>query len=220
MLSNNFNLFEELILALNETFIMVSVSLIVSIIISGLLGLLLFLSSNHLFFKNRVLNGVSGIIINVTRSIPFIILLVLLIPISSAIMHTTIGPVAVIVPLSVSAIAFYARLSEVSFSEVNMGVLEAGVASGAKSIEIIIHILVPEALPQLINGITITAISLIGFSAMAGTVGGGGIGNLAIRYGYQRYNTTVMLTCVGVLIIIVQGLQLLGDFSAKQVNKK
>jgi len=220
MLSNNFNLFEELILALNETFIMVSVSLIVSIIIGGLLGLLLFLSSNHLFFKNRVLNGVSGIIINVTRSIPFIILLVLLIPISSAIMHTTIGPAAVIVPLSVSAIAFYARLSEASFSDVNMGILEAGVASGAKSIEIIIHILIPEALPQLINGITITAISLIGFSAMAGTVGGGGIGNLAIRYGYQRYNTTVMLTCVGVLIIIVQGLQLLGDFSAKQVNKK
>jgi len=220
MLSNNFNLFEELILALNETFIMVSVSLIVAIIIGGLLGLLLFLSSNHLFFKNRVLNGVSGIIINVTRSIPFIILLVLLIPISSAIMHTTIGPAAVIVPLSVSAIAFYARLSEASFTEVNMGVLEAGVASGAKSIEIIIHILIPEALPQLINGITITAISLIGFSAMAGTVGGGGIGNLAIRYGYQRYNTTVMLTCVGVLIIIVQGLQLLGDFSAKQVNKK
>lgn len=220
MLSNNFNLFEELILALNETFIMVSVSLIVAIMIGGLLGLLLFLSSNHLFFKNRVLNGVSGIIINVTRSIPFIILLVLLIPISSAIMHTTIGPAAVIVPLSVSAIAFYARLSEASFSEVNMGVLEAGVASGAKSIEIIIHILIPEALPQLINGITITAISLIGFSAMAGTVGGGGIGNLAIRYGYQRYNTTVMLTCVGVLIIIVQGLQLLGDFSAKQVNKK
>ncbi len=220
MLSNNFNLFEELILALNETFIMVSVSLIVSIIIGGLLGLLLFLSSNHLFFKNRVLNGVSGIIINVTRSIPFIILLVLLIPISSAIMHTTIGPAAVIVPLSVSAIAFYARLSEASFSDVNMGVLEAGVASGAKSIEIIIHILIPEALPQLINGITITAISLIGFSAMAGTVGGGGIGNLAIRYGYQRYNTTVMLTCVGVLIIIVQGLQLLGDFSAKQLNKK
>ncbi|WP_291582135.1 methionine ABC transporter permease [Clostridium sp. UBA6640] len=220
MLSNNFNLFEELILALNETFIMVSVSLIVAIMIGGLLGLLLFLSSNHLFFKNRVLNGVSGIIINVTRSIPFIILLVLLIPISSAIMHTTIGPAAVIVPLSVSAIAFYARLSEASFSEVNMGVLEAGVASGAKSIEIIIHILIPEALPQLINGITITAISLIGFSAMAGTVGGGGIGNLAIRYGYQRYNTTVMLTCVGVLIIIVEGLQLLGDFSAKQVNKK
>jgi len=220
MLSNNFNLFEELILALNETFIMVSVSLIVSIIIGGLLGLLLFLSSNHLFFKNRVLNGVSGIIINVTRSIPFIILLVLLIPISSAIMHTTIGPAAVIVPLSVSAIAFYARLSEASFSDVNMGILEAGIASGAKSIEIIINILIPEALPQLINGITITAISLIGFSAMAGTVGGGGIGNLAIRYGYQRYNTTVMLTCVGVLIIIVQGLQLLGDFSAKQVNKK
>ena len=220
MLSNNFNLFEELTLALNETFLMVSVSLIVAIIIGGLLGLLLFLSSNHLFFKNRVLNEISGVIINITRSIPFIILLVLLIPISSAIVHTTIGPAAVIVPLSVSAIAFYARLSEASFSDVSTGVLEAAVASGAKAMDIIIHILIPEALPQLIKGITITAISLIGYSAMAGTVGGGGIGNLAIRYGYQRYNTTVMLTCVVVLIIIVQGLQLLGDFSAKKVNKK
>lgn len=220
MMSNNFDLLEELKLALNETFLMVSVSLVVAIIIGGLLGLLLFLSSNHLFFKNRVLNEISGIIINIIRSIPFIILLVLLIPISKAIVHTTIGPTAVIVPLSISAIAFYARLSEASFSDVNKGVLEAAVASGAKVKDIIIDILIPEALPQLINGITITAISLIGFSAMAGTVGGGGIGNLAIRYGYQRYNTTVMITSVVVLVVIVQALQLLGDFSSKRVNKK
>jgi len=219
-MSNNFDLLEELKLALSETFLMVSVSLVVAIIIGGLLGLLLFLSSNHLFFKNRVLNEVSGIIINIIRSIPFIILLVLLIPISKAIVHTTIGPTAVIVPLSISAIAFYARLSEASFSDVNKGVLESAVASGAKVIHIITGILIPEALPQLINGITITAISLIGFSAMAGTVGGGGIGNLAIRYGYQRYNTTVMLTSVVVLVVIVQALQLLGDFSARKVNKK
>ena len=220
MISNNFDLLEELKLALNETFLMLSVSLVVAIIIGGLLGLLLFLSSNHLFFKNRVLNEISGIIINIIRSIPFIILLVLLIPISKAIVHTTIGPTAVIVPLSISAIAFYARLSEASFSDVNKGVLEAAVASGAKVKDIIIDILIPEALPQLINGITITAISLIGFSAMAGTVGGGGIGNLAIRYGYQRYNTTVMITSVVVLVVIVQALQLLGDFSSKRVNKK
>ena len=220
MMSNNFDLLEELKLALNETFLMLSVSLVVAIIIGGLLGLLLFLSSNHLFFKNRVLNEISGIIINIIRSIPFIILLVLLIPISKAIVHTTIGPTAVIVPLSISAIAFYARLSEASFSDVNKGVLEAAVASGAKVKDIIIDILIPEALPQLINGITITAISLIGFSAMAGTVGGGGIGNLAIRYGYQRYNTTVMITSVVVLVVIVQALQLLGDFSSKRVNKK
>lgn len=220
MMSNNFNLLEELKLALNETFLMVSVSLVAAIIIGGLLGLLLFLSSNHLFFKNRVLNEISGIIINIIRSIPFIILLVLLIPISKAIVHTTIGPTAVIVPLSISAIAFYARLSEASFGDVSKGVLESAVASGAKVIDIITGILIPEALPQLINGITITAISLIGFSAMAGTVGGGGIGNLAIRYGYQRYNTTVMITSVVVLVVIVQALQLLGDYSSRRVNKK
>jgi len=220
MVSNNFNLLEELHLALYETFLMVSVSLVFAIIIGGLLGLLLFLSSNHLFFKNKVLNEISGSIINIIRSIPFIILLVLLIPISKAVVNTTIGPAAVIVPLSVSAIAFYARLSEASFSDVNKGVLEAAVASGARARDIVMGILIPEALPQLINGITITAISLIGYSAMAGTVGGGGIGNLAIRYGYQRYNMTVMITSVVVLIVIVQGLQLIGDFSSKSVNKK
>lgn len=220
MKSNNFDLFEELKLALNETFLMVSVSLIAAIIIGGLLGLLLFLSYNHLFFKNKVLNEISSVIVNIVRSIPFIILLVLLIPISKAIVNTTIGPTAVIVPLSISAIAFYARLSEASFSDVNKGVLESAVASGAKVFDIITGILIPEALPQLINGITITAISLIGFSAMAGTVGGGGIGNLAIRYGYQRYNTTVMITCVVALVVIVQALQLLGDSSSRLVNKK
>jgi len=220
MTSSNFNLFEELTLALNETFLMVSVSLIAAIIIGGILGLLLFLTSNQLFFKNRVLNEISGFIINMIRSIPFIILLVLLIPLSKLIVHTTIGPTAVIVPLAVSAIAFYARLAEASFSDCGKGVLESAVSSGAKAINIITGILIPEALPQLINGITITAISLIGFSAMAGTVGGGGIGNLAIRYGYQRYNTTVMITCVVVLIVIVQAMQFLGDFCSKRVNKK
>ncbi|HEY8890988.1 MAG TPA: ABC transporter permease subunit [Clostridium sp.] len=220
MVSNNFDLLQELVLALKETFLMVSVSLIGAIIIGGLLGLFLFLTSNNLFLKNRVLNEISGVTINIIRSIPFIILLVLLIPLSKAIVHTTIGPSAVIVPLLVSAIAFYARLSEVSFRNVSKGVLESAVASGAKAIDIIIGILIPEALPQLINGITITAIALIGYSAMAGTVGGGGIGNLAIQYGYERYNTTVMVICVVVLIVIVQALQLLGDFSSKRVNKK
>lgn len=220
MRSDSFDIFEELTLALNETFFMVSVSLIAAIILGGLIGLLLFLTSNHLFIKNKIINEISGGIINIIRSIPFIILLVLLMPISEAIVHTTIGPKAVIVPLAISSIAFFARLAEVAFADVSKGVLEAAVASGAKPIDIIVNILIPEALPQLIKGITVTAISLIGFSAMAGTVGGGGIGDLAIRYGYQRYNTTVMFACVIVLIVIVQILQGLGDFSAKLVNKK
>lgn len=215
-----FNLTDALIKSFNETALMVLYSLIFAVIFGGLLGLLLFLTSNSLFVKNRIVNEVVGAIINITRSIPFLILLVLLIPFSKKIVGTGIGYTAVIVPLSVAAIAFYGRLAEVAFSEVNQGVLEAAVASGAKPISIIIHILIPEALPQLIKNLTVTAVSLIGYSAMAGTVGGGGIGDLAIRYGYQRYQTDVMIVCVIVLIVIVQALQAIGDFTAKKVNKK
>lgn len=214
------NLTEALSKSFNETALMVLYSLGFAAIFGGLLGLLLFLTSNSLFIKNRIVNEIAGVTINITRSIPFLILLVLLIPVSKKIVGTGIGYTAVIVPLSIAAIAFYARLAEVSFSEVNHGVLEAAVASGARTIDIIIHILIPEALPQLIKNLTVTAVSLIGYSAMAGTVGGGGIGDLAIRYGYQRYQTDVMFMCVITLIIIVQLLQLSGDFIAKKANKK
>ena len=220
MSSDGFNLYAELKLAMRETFFMVSTSLIVAVILGGVIGLLLFITSNHLFIKNKFINEISGAVINMIRSIPFLILLVLLLPLSKAIVHTTIGPKAVIVPLSVSATAFFARLAEVAFTEVGKGVLESAVASGAKPINIIINVLIPEALPQLIKAITVTAISLVGYSAMAGTVGGGGIGDLAIRYGYQRYNSKVMFSCVIVLIVLVQILQGVGDLSAKIVNKK
>ena len=124
------------------------------------------------------------------------------------------------VPLAVAFTVFFARLAQTSFSSVDNGVLEAAVSSGAKSIDVIIHILIPEALPQLIKSTTVTIISLIGCSAMAGTVGGGGIGDLAIRYGYQRYNTAVMIICVVILVIMVQALQMLGDFLAEKLNRK
>jgi D-methionine transport system permease protein len=214
------NLLEALIKAFSETALMVGISLVLAVIIGGILGLILFVTSNSLFIKNRIVNEIVGVIINVTRSIPFLILLVLLIPLSKLIVKTTIGPTAVVVPLSVAAIAFFARLAEISFSEVNKGVLEAAIASGAKKIYIIIHILLPEALPQLLKNITVTAVSLIGYSAMAGTVGGGGVGDLAIRYGYQRYQTDVMLICVAILIVLVQILQFIGDLAAKKLNKK
>ena len=214
------NLFDALTRAFGETAVMVAISLGFAIALGGILGLVLFAMSNPLFIKNRAVNEAVGIIINVTRSIPFLILLVLLIPLSKLVVQTTIGPAAVVVPLSVASIAFFARLAEISFSEVNKGVLEAAVASGAKKLYIIVHILIPEALPQLIKNITVTAVSLIGYSAMAGTVGGGGVGDLAIRYGYQRYQTDVMLICVAFLIVLVQILQFLGDFAAKKLNRK
>ncbi|MDF2686505.1 MAG: methionine transporter permease [Clostridia bacterium] len=217
---NDFNLIRALMKAFGETFVMVSTSLLISIIFGGLLGLLLFITSNPLFIRNRIVNQIVGVVINVIRSVPFIILLVLLLPVTKFIIGTTIGYVSVIIPLSVAATAFYARLAEASFSDVNKGVLEAAVSSGANPVYIIIHILIPEALPQLLKNITVTAVSLIGFSAMAGTVGGGGIGDLAIRYGYQRYQTDVMFICVIILIVAVQILQLLGDYTAKRANKK
>lgn len=214
------NLLEALIKAFSETALMVGISLILAVIIGGILGLVLFATSNSLFIRNRIVNEIVGVIINITRSIPFLILLVLLIPLSKLVVKTTIGPTAVVVPLSVAAIAFFARLAEISFSDVDKGVLEAAVASGAKKIYIIIHILLPEALPQLLKNITVTAVSLIGYSAMAGTVGGGGVGDLAIRYGYQRYQTDVMLICVAILIVLVQILQFIGDLAARKLNKK
>lgn len=178
-LPSGFN--DELRQSLNETFYMISVSLLFAIVLGTLIGLLLFITSNNLFPKNKIINKVVGTIVNIIRSIPFIILLVLIIPISEAIVHTTIGP---------------------------------------KAVDVIIHILIPEALPQLIKSTTVTIISLIGCSAMAGTVGGGGIGDLAIRYGYQRYNTAVMIICVVILVIMVQALQMLGDFLAEKLNRK
>ena len=217
---NNDQLIQALIKAFSETIQIVFVSLFIAVIIGGLLGLLLFITADPLFVRNRTINQLVGTIVNITRSIPFIILLVLLLPFTKLVVGTTIGSISVIVPLSVAAIAFFARLAEVSFSEVSHGVLEAAVASGSKIHQIVFHILIPEALPQLIKNITVTAVSLIGYSAMAGTVGGGGVGDLAIRYGYQRYQTQVMLICVALLIIMVQALQVLGDYAAKRVNKK
>lgn len=216
----NFNLQGALSTALLESLFMVGNSLIVSILLGGVIGLLLYVTTSKLFFQNKVINEICGIIVNILRSIPFIILLVTLMPITKMIVGTNIGPKAVVVPLTVTAIAFYARLSQAAFAEVDNGVLEAASACGAHPIKIIFGILLPEARVGLINGITVTTISLIGYSAMAGTVGGGGIGDLAVRYGYQRYETDVMLLCVLILVIIVQGIQLFGDSIAKKANKR
>ncbi|MBU4540042.1 methionine ABC transporter permease [uncultured Acetobacterium sp.] len=215
----DFDLKGALLLTFGQTMQMVISSLLAAIIIGGSIGLLLFLTSNTLFLKNRIINQIVGVIINITRSIPFLILLVLMIPVSKAIVHTSIGPNAVVIPLAVAAIAFFGRLSEASFSDVDNGVLEAAIASGASKLSIVVKILLPEALPSLIKNITVTAVSLIGFSAMAGTVGGGGIGDLAIRYGYQRYEPEVMFICVIVLVLLVQVFQIIGDSSAKQLDK-
>lgn len=220
MLNSLIEIQDKLIQALQETALMVGTSLVVAIILGGLLGLVLFASNEALFNKNKWLYQILGVVLNIVRSVPFLILMIFLLPLSVVIVGTKIGSTAVIVPLSIAAIAFFGRLSEASFSEVDKGVLEAAIASGAKKSHIIAKILIPEALPSLIKNITVTAISVLGFSAMAGLVGGGGIGDLAYRYGYQRYEQEVMILCVILLIILVQVIQVVGDLLVKAVDRR
>lgn len=220
MFKNILLLKDDILLALSQTAYMVIISLVVAIVLGGILGLFLFTTSNHLFIKNRVINHFVGIILNVVRSIPFLILMIFLLPLSKLIVGTKIGSEAVIVPLSIASIAFFARLAEASFSDVDKGVIEAAIASGASKLSIIIKILIPEAISSLVKNITVTAISILGFSAMAGLLGGGGLGDLAYRYGYQRYQTDIMIICVAILVILVQLVQFIGDLIAKGLNRK
>ncbi|SMC27429.1 D-methionine transport system permease protein [Clostridium acidisoli DSM 12555] len=201
----------ELGKAVIDSLNMIGIAIVLSIVVGGLLGLLLYLTSSELFFKNKFINNVTGIIINIVRSLPFVILLVLLIPFTKQLVGTSIGPKAAAVPLTIASIAFFARISEGAFNEIDKGVLEAAIASGAKLQLILTDVLIVEALPSLIRGITVTLVSLIGFSAMAGIVGGGGIGDLAIRYGYYRYETGVMIATVILLVLVVQVIQFVGD---------
>ena len=195
-----------------ETFEMVLISMIAAAILGTILGLVLHLASNPIFYKNRVVNGITGTIINVIRSLPFIILIIVLQPLARLVVGTMIGPIA--------AIAFYARLVEGAFSEVDKGVIEAAVATGASMPLIIRKVLFVEATPALVRALTVTFVSVIGYSAMAGAVGGGGIGNLAIMYGYNRYQTGVLLVTVVALVIIVQVGQWIGDKIALKLTRK
>ena len=166
------------------------------------------------------LNRVLGSIINGFRSTPFIILLVALIPFTRLIVGTSIGLWAAVVPLSIAATPFFARIAEVSLREVDHGLVEAAQAMGASRWQIIVHVLLPEALPGIIRGFTITVVSMIGSSAMAGAVGAGGLGDLAMRYGYQRFDTTVMVSVIAVLIVIVTVVQSTGDLIASRFDRR
>ena len=202
-----------------ESTIMLGISTVLGVIFGLICGLVLYLSDHKDFINSRKLNSVLGYIVNVVRSIPFIILVVFTLPFTFALIGTKIGPVAAAVPLSICAIAFYARLVEGSLKEVDAGVIEAAIASGASKSLIIKDVLLVEAAPGLIRGFTVTFISLIGFSAMSGMVGGGGIGNIAIMYGYYRYETGVMLFVIVFLVLFVQLVQYLGDKWANNLSK-
>ncbi len=206
--------------ALAETAIMVGISGLLSLCIGLPLGLLLVITDDAGVWSHPLLNRLLGAVINAFRSTPFIILLVALIPFTRFIVGTTIGTVAAIVPLAIAAIPYYARVAEMSLREVDRGLIEALHALGATRWQIVREALVPEALPGLISGFTVTLVTLIGASAMAGAVGAGGLGDLAIRYGYQRFETDIMVGVIVLLIVIVSGLQMSGDLLARRFNRR
>lgn len=202
------------------TIYMVGVSTLFTVLLGLPLGVILTLTDERGLAPHLVLNRVMGFIVNLARSLPFIILLVVIIPFTRALVGTSIGPTATIVPLTLAAVPFFARVVESTLREVPRGLIEAAQSMGSSNWQTVSKVLIPESLPGLILGIALTLISLVGYSAMAGAVGGGGLGDLAIRYGYQRYETEVMVVTVVLLLILVQGVQWLGDHLAANVSKK
>ena len=203
-----------------ETLIMTFESLIAVFIIGLFLGLLLYLTSNSKSTFGRGFYTVVTAIVNIFRAIPFIILIVLLIPFTKALIGTVIGVQAAIPALIISAAPFYARLVEIGLREVDKGVIEAARAMGAKKTTIILKVLIPESLPAIISGLTVTAIALVGSTAMAGVIGAGGLGNLAYLDGFQRNNSTLTFVATVLILIIVFALQILGDTIVKKVDKR
>lgn len=202
-----------------ETLYMVFFSTLFSLLIGFPIGILLTVTKEGNILERPKLNKVLDFIINTLRSFPFIILMILLFPLSRIIVGTTIGSTAAIVPLSISAAPFVARMIEGALNEVDKGLIEASSSMGANNLTIIFKVMIPETMPHIIHGITVTVISLIGFSAMAGTIGAGGLGDLAIRFGYQRFKTDIMVYAVIVIIIVVQILQSLGNYLVYRAKK-
>tara|TARA_R110001583_G_scaffold1565_8_gene12229 strand:- start:1412 stop:2098 length:687 start_codon:yes stop_codon:yes gene_type:complete len=218
--AENTRLIELLVDSLWETIVMVFTSGFIGFAVGIPLGVLLHLSKKNGLLENIAMNKILGIVVNIGRSIPFIILLVALIPVTRFIVGSSIGTAAAIVPLTIGAIPFIARLVEGALLEVPSGLVEAAQAMGAKPMQIIKKVLLPEALPGIINAVTITLVTLVGYSAMAGTVGGGGLGDVGIRYGYQRFDATVMVITIVILVILVQMIQSVGDHLVKRVDHR
>lgn len=220
MSDNLIALLPELWVALGQTALMLGIGLTAAIVLGGPLGVLLFLLSNGQSLENRPAYLILSWVVNTVRSFPFIILLVALVPFTRLVTGTSIGPLAASVPLSVAAIPYFARLVEQSIREVPKGVIEAAHAMGASELQIVWRVLVREARSGLILALTVLAVSFLSYSAIAGVVGGGGIGDLAIRYGYYRFQTDVMMLTVGILIVIVQIIQFGGNALAAGLDKR
>ncbi|MCO7247693.1 methionine ABC transporter permease [Halomonas sp. Mc5H-6] len=211
----------ELILqATLDTLYMVGISGVISTLLGLPLGVMLYVTRPTQILAKPLLNHALGIVTNIGRSIPFIILMVAIIPFTRMLVGTSIGINAASVPLTIAAIPFVARLIEGALNELSPGLIEAAQAMGATPWQIITKVLIPEARGGIITGLTITLVTLVSYSAMAGAVGGGGLGDLGIRYGYNRFNPTIMLITVVVLVVMVQGFQSLGDYLVRKTDRK
>lgn len=203
--------------ATRETLQMVGTATVLATLAGLPLGILLTATGPRHILEQPLLHRLLGGVVNIGRSIPFIILMVAIIPFTRAVVGTSIGTSAAIVPLTVAAVPFVARLVDGALREVDPGVIEAAISMGASPPQIIYKVLIPEALPALVLAVTLTAVNLVGYSAMAGSIGGGGLGDLAIRYGYQRFRGDIMLLTVIILVVLVQGIQMLGDRIANKL---
>ena len=203
-----------------DTLNMLLGSMLFTVLLGLPLGVLLFLTGPRQLFEQKALYGVLSLVVNVLRSVPFVILLILMLPVTELVVGTSLGVAGAIPPLVVGATPFFARLVETALREVERGIIEVTQAMGASTWQIITRALLPEALPGLLAATTVTAITLVGYTAMSGLVGGGGLGDLAVRYGYQRYQPDVMAVTVVLLLILVQVLQMVGDRLVVHFSRK
>jgi D-methionine transport system permease protein len=203
-----------------DTLAMLGGSMVLTVILGLPLGVILFLTGPGQMLRNRAANGALSLVINILRSVPFVILLIVMIPLTVALVGTSLGVAGAIPPLVVGAAPFFARLVETALREVDRGVIEASFAMGAKRRQVVLGALLPEAMPGLIAAATVTAIALVSYTAMAGVVGAGGLGDLAIRFGYQRFQTDVMVVTVVLLLVLVQALQMVGDTVVRRVSHR
>lgn len=213
-------IFQEILLpGLWDTLYMVIVSTVFAVILGFLPAVILVVTDKKGLKPNKIINSTLDFIINLLRSFPFIILMIAIFPLTKLIAGTSIGKNAAIVPLTIGAAPFAARVIESALKEVDPGIIEAAKSFGASTTQIIFKVMIREALPSIVLGITLTVISVIGYSAMAGTIGGGGLGDIAVRYGYQRFKTDIMIYTVIILIVVVQLFQSVGNILYKKLNK-
>lgn len=210
----------EIARATRDTLLMLGGSMVLTVLFGIPLGVLLYLSGKGRLAANPVLNSLLSLIVNILRSVPFIILLIVMLPVTVLLVGTSLGVAGAIPPLVVGAAPFYARLVETALREVDKGVVEATQAMGGTTWQIVTRALLPEAMPGILAGATVTAIALVSYTAMAGVVGAGGLGDLAIRFGYQRFQTDVMVVTVVLLLLLVQVLQMLGDRLVASVSHR